>query len=97
VRHWNLSAATPALSTGAVRLGFVQPGTAPERAAECFIQLVEELTGKFNLPSILRDVNVLQDTLPGIAEHVIHDFVVATHPRRIEKPDDVKEGLQAAW
>jgi hypothetical protein len=35
--------------------------------------------------------------LPGIAEHVTHDFVVATNPRRIERPDEVREVLQAAW
>jgi maleylacetate reductase len=97
VLRWNLSAVTPALSTVAVRLGFVPPGTAPERAAERLIQAVEELIGKLNLPSRLRDVDVPQEALPGIAEHVTHDFVVATNPRRIEKPDDVMEVLQAAW
>jgi len=97
VLRWNVAAATPALSTAAVRLGFVQPGTAPERAAERVIQAVEELIVKLNLPSRLRDVGVPQDALPGIAEHVTHDFVVATNPRRIEKPDDVREVLQAAW
>jgi len=97
VLRWNLAAATPALSTAAVRLGFVQLGTAPERAAERVIQAVEELIGKLNLPNRLRDVDVPQDALPRIAEHVTHDFVVATNPRRIEKPDDVREVLQAAW
>jgi len=96
VMRWNLVAATPALSTAAVRLGFVQRGTAPERAAERVVQAVEELIAKLNLPSRLRDVGVPQHTLPGIAEHVTHDFVVATNPRRIEKPDDVREVLQAA-
>ena len=97
VMRWNLSAATPALSTAAIRLGFVPLGTAPERAAERVIQTVEELIAKLNLPSRLRDVDVPQEALPGIAEHVTHDFVVATNPRRIEKPDDVGEVLQAAW
>ncbi len=97
VMRWNLAAATPALSTAAVRLGFVQPGTAPERAAERVIQAVEELIAKLNLPSRLRDVDVPHEALPGIAEHVTHDFAVATNPRRIEKPDDVREVLQAAW
>jgi len=97
VMRWNLAAATPALSTVAVRLGVVQPGTAPERAAERVIQAVEELIGKLNLPRRLRDVEVPQDALSRIAEHVTHDFVVATNPRRIEKPDDVREVLQAAW
>jgi alcohol dehydrogenase class IV len=95
--HLNLSAATPALLTVAVRLGFVQPETAPKRAAERIIQAVEELIGKLNLPSRLRDVDVPQDALSGIAEHVTHDFVIATNPRRIEKPDEVREVLQAAW
>jgi alcohol dehydrogenase class IV len=97
VLRWNLAAATPALATAAVRLGFVSPGTAPERAAERVIQAVETLIAQLNLPSRLRDVGVPQDALPGIAEHVTHDFVVATNPRRIEKPDDVREVLQAAW
>lgn len=97
VLRWNVAAATPALSTAAVRLGFVQSGTAPERAAERVIQAVEELIVKLNLPSRLRDVGVPQEALPGIAEHVTHDFVVATNPRRVEKPDDVREVLQAAW
>jgi hypothetical protein len=35
--------------------------------------------------------------LPNISGHVIHDFVVATNPHRIEKPDNVREVLQAAW
>src|SRR5262249_40445670 len=43
VLRWNLAAATPALAAAAVRLGFVQPGTAPERAAERVIQAVEAL------------------------------------------------------
>jgi len=97
VMRWNLSAATPALSAAAFRLGFVQSGTVPERAAEWVIQAVEELIGKLDLPSRLRDVDVPQDALPSIAEHVTHDFVVATNPRRIEKPDDVMEVLLAAW
>jgi alcohol dehydrogenase class IV len=97
VMRWNLSAATSALSTVAVRLGVVQPGTAPERAAEQIIQAVEDLIAKLNLPSRLRDVDVPHEALPEIAEHVTHDFVVATNPRRIEKPDDVREVLQAAW
>jgi len=97
VMRWNLAAATPALATAAVRLGVVRPGTAPERAAEQVIQAIEELIAKLNLPSRLRDVDVPHEALPEIAEHVTHDFVVATNPRRIEKPDDVREVLQAAW
>lgn len=97
VMRWNLSAAMQSLSTAAVRLGFVQQGTAHEAAAERIIQAVEELITKLNLPSRLRDVEVPQDALPGIAEHVTHDFVVATNPRRIEKSEDVMEVLQAAW
>jgi alcohol dehydrogenase class IV len=97
VMRWNLPAAAPMLATAAVRLGFVQPGTTPERAAERVIQAVEELIGKLNLPIRLRDVGVPREALPNIAEHVIHDFVVATNPRRLEKADDVREVLQAAW
>ena len=95
--RWNLSAATQSLSAAAVRLGFVQQGTAPKAAAERFIQAIEELITKLSLPSRLREVDVPQDAFPGIAEHVIHDFVVATNPRRIEKQEDVMEVLQAAW
>jgi maleylacetate reductase len=79
VMRWNLPAAAPMLATAAVRLGFVQPGTTPERA-EQLIQAVEELIGKLNLPTRLRDVGVPREALPNIAEHVIHDFVVATNP-----------------
>ena len=97
VMRWNLSAATQSLSATAVRLGFVQHGTAPEAAAERIIQAVEELISTLNLPSRLRDVEVPQDAFAGIAGHVIHDFVVATNPRRIEKSEDVMEVLRAAW
>ena len=97
VMRWNLSAATQSLSAAAVRLGLVQNGAAPESAAERVVRAVEELITKLNLPSRLRDVEILQDALPSIAEHVTHDFVVATNPRRIEKKEDVMEVLQAAW
>ena len=50
-----------------------------------------ELIAKLNLPSWLRDVDVPQEALPGIAEHVTRDFTVATNPRRIENPDEMRE------
>jgi alcohol dehydrogenase class IV len=97
VMRWNLPATAPMLATSAVRLGFVPPGTIPERAAERVIQAVEELTRKLNLPTRLRDVGVPRKELANIAEHVMHDFVVATNPRRVEKPDDIREVLNTAW
>ena len=97
VMRWNLSAATQSLATAAVRLGFVEQSTAPKIAAERLIQAVGELITKLNLPSRLREVEVPQDAFPDIAEHVTHDFVVATNPRRIEKQEDIMEVLRAAW
>lgn len=45
----------------------------------------------------LRDVSLPYDALPGIIEQVLHDFVVATNPQRIEKSDDGREVLPSAW
>jgi alcohol dehydrogenase class IV len=85
------------LATAAVRFGFVPAGTAPELAAQRVIGAVEELIAKLNLPTRLREVGVPREALLNIAEHVIHDFVVATNPRRVEKSDDVWEVLNTAW
>lgn len=97
VLRWNLPAATPQLGQTAIRLGLAKVDTEPELAARQLIEAVEGMIAQLNLPRRLRDVDVPETALTGIAEHVLHDFVVGTNPRRVERREDVMEILSAAW
>lgn len=97
VLRWNLPAALPALSHAAVRLGIAEEGAGTEPAARQLIVAVEAFIDRLDLPRRLRDVGVAQEALPGVAEHVWHDLVLATNPRRVERSEDIVEVLRAAW
>ena len=96
VLRWNLPAATPPLAHTAWSLG-LDTGSDEEAAALRTIATVEELIKRLDLPHRLRDVNVPQDALPGIAEHTAHDFVVSTNPRPVRSSAELLEVLHAAW
>jgi alcohol dehydrogenase class IV len=97
VLRWNLPAATPQLAQAAQALGLVTGSGEAEANALQLIGAVETLIDRLNLPRRLRDVQVSEASLPEIAEHVTHDFVVSTNPRPIRSSADVMEVLQAAW
>lgn len=97
VLRWNLPAATEQLAQTALRLDIAKAGTEPELAARQLIEAVERLIAQLNLPSRLRDVDVSEAALTGIAEHVLHDFVLATNPRRVDNREEVVDILRAAW
>jgi maleylacetate reductase len=59
--------------------------------------LVADLVRKLELPARLRDVGVTREQLDLIAQNSMHDRAIATNPRRIRGPEDVREILDRAW
>src|SRR5262249_54218576 len=59
--------------------------------------LVADLVRKLELPARLRDVGVTREQLDLIAQNSMHDRAIATNPRKIRGPEDVREILDRAW
>ena len=59
--------------------------------------LVADLVRKLELPATLREVGVTRDQLDLIAQNSMHDRAIATNPRKIHGPEDVREILELAW
>ena len=58
---------------------------------------VAELVAALGLPARLRDVGVKPDQLDLIARGSMHDRWLHTNPRKIERPETVRQILAAAW
>ena len=58
---------------------------------------VAELVASLGLPARLRDVGVEPDQLDLIAQESMHDRWLHTNPRKIERPETVRQILDAAW
>jgi maleylacetate reductase len=59
--------------------------------------LVADLVRKLELPRSLREVGVTREQLDLIAQNSMHDRAIATNPRKIRGPEDVREILELAW
>jgi maleylacetate reductase len=59
--------------------------------------LVAALVRDLDLPRTLRDVGVARDQLDLIARNSMHDRGIATNPRKIRGPEDVRQILELAW
>jgi len=59
--------------------------------------LVADLVRTLGLPATLRDVGVKREQLDLIAQNSMHDRAIATNPRKIRGPQDVREILDLAW
>jgi len=59
--------------------------------------LVAGLVRKLELPATLREVGVTREQLDLIAQNSMHDRGIATNPRKIRGPADVREILELAW
>ena len=59
--------------------------------------LVADLVRKLELPARLRDVGVTREQLDLVARNSMHDKAIATNPRKIRGPEDVREILDRAW
>ena len=49
------------------------------------------------MPRTLRDVNVAKDDLPRLAENCMLDDWTFSNPRKIDRPEQVMEILNAAY
>jgi maleylacetate reductase len=58
---------------------------------------LSELVRRLELPQRLRDVGVLREDFPAIAEKVLHDFAIRGNPRLVTDPAQVMEILDLAW
>ena len=88
VLHWNKSA--NADRQALVSAAFGQPQA---DAGDLVAALVRQL----ELPSTLREVGVTREQLDLIAHNSMHDRAIATNPRKIRGPQDVREILELAW
>ena len=67
---------------------------APDRPAS---DLIAELIAGLDLPRSLRDVGIKAENLDDIARRALDYEVVRMNPRRITRPEDVREILELAW
>ena len=67
---------------------------APARPAA---DLVAELIAGLDLPGSLRAVNIARASLDEIAKRALGYEPVQMNPRRISRPEDVREILELAW
>ena len=58
--------------------------------------VISAFLGELGLPRRLREVHVTQERFDAIAEHTMHDEWVHTNPRKITRPEQVLEILDAA-
>jgi maleylacetate reductase len=67
---------------------------APDRPAA---DLVAELIADLGVPRTLRDINIGPDSLDEIARRALAYEPVQMNPRKIERPEQVREILELAW
>ena len=59
--------------------------------------LVAELIADLGVPRTLRDINIGPDSLDEIARRALAYEPVQMNPRKIERPEQVREILELAW
>ena len=96
VMHWNMSDAGTRYAILARRLG-ISDSKLDVQDAGALISSINNLVASLDIPTKLSDVGVSKDALPEIAEHVTHDFVVASNPRQVTKSFEVLDVLNAAY
>lgn len=94
--EFNLNVALPRYARIARALGVDGAGNSVEELARAGIASVRQLLAACGLPSRLRDVEVPQEALDGIAEIALTDGAIFNNPRPAEL-EDIRAMLQAAW
>jgi maleylacetate reductase len=58
--------------------------------------VISAFLGELGLPRSLREVDVTRERFDAIVEHTMHDEWLHSNPRKITKPEQVLEILEAA-
>ena len=95
VLRFNADAAAPSLAKIATALGLAPTGGKSPTAL--VIAALEDILGRLGTPKRLRDVGVLQEALPGIADRAMGDWFLRSNPRPVKDTADVLQVLQQAW
>jgi alcohol dehydrogenase class IV len=95
--RWNLPFVVETLSDVASALGIADDKMEKETSALRLVEAVEGLIKSLCLPVRLRDVGVIKEAIPNIAEHAAKDFFVTSNPRPVNSAYDLMEVLSAAW
>ena len=93
--RWNLDGTTEAMARIARAMGVGEPddGKAAARAPE----VVYEMNVEMGLPLRLRDLDILRDALPSLAEAALDDISTHNNPKKIHSASQVLECLEMAW
>lgn len=92
VLRFNAGHAAEGLTRLAVALGLpASPDAEPINAA------FDKVYRALGVPGRLRDLDIPQDALPGIAERSMLDYFLTTNPRPVTDPADLLAVLKQAW
>jgi alcohol dehydrogenase len=95
--RFNLDACAPRQALIAEAMGLAVAGLSPEAAGAAAADAVAQLCSSLGIPARLRDVDVPQEGLDGIAAATLHDRALATNPKPITNAEPILSVLQAAW
>lgn len=97
VLRFNMLGNLPKFAAIAAALGLAVEDLTDRQAAEAGLEVIEELMVDLNLPLRLRDLNVPEEAIPGMAQGVMKvTRLLANNPRRITL-EDAERIYRNAW
>jgi alcohol dehydrogenase class IV len=78
-------------------MGISINGSSPIVAIEAMAEKIYELIGAMNLPQRLREANVKESDLPGLAQLAFENRSVRNNPNPITDVAQIEKLLRAAW
>ncbi|MCC6805301.1 MAG: iron-containing alcohol dehydrogenase [Anaerolineae bacterium] len=85
------------LTMAAAAMGVDTSGMTGEQAGLAAAEAIRALVAELGLPARLRDIGVMQEQLPVIADRTMSDMSIGANPRPVSGANEVLELLQAAW
>jgi alcohol dehydrogenase len=95
--RFNLDACAARQALIAEAMGLPSRAMRPEDAGAAAADAVAQLCQTLGIPARLRDVDVPQEGLAGIAAATLHDRALATNPKPIANAEPILSVLRAAW
>jgi maleylacetate reductase len=97
VIRFNADATAAELLPAAEAMGISINGSSPIVAIEAMAEKIYELIGAMNLPQHLREANVKESDLPGLAQLAFENRSVRNNPKPITDVAQIEKLLRAAW
>lgn len=95
--RFNMETTTAQLALAARAMGINGASQGVEMAAEALVDKVYDFIGRLGLPQRLRDVGVLENQIPHLAELALQNRAVQNNPKPITSAEQTELVLRAAW